>query len=73
MRAITDSKCPGSAASVPQTFVALETNQFPVKNSEAAMWFMAWTWLYVTLAAAYARFTGILATEAVNTGSRLAT
>ena len=42
-RSAADMKCEGSPGSTPHRFVALTTNQFPVKNSEFANVLRAWT------------------------------
>src|SRR6202012_1263824 len=43
---VTNATCVGSPGSIPQTFVALGTHQFPPKNSEPATELRAWTSLY---------------------------
>ena len=53
-------KCDGSPGSTPQRFVALTTNQFPVKKSEFANVLRAQTSLYGMLTMSWNRLNGML-------------
>ena len=56
-------KCEGSPGSTPQRFVALTTNQFPVKKNEFANVSRAWTSLYGMLTMSWNRLNGMLKME----------
>src|ERR1700722_8861710 len=59
-KSVTAMKCDGSPGSTPHRFVALTTNQFPVKNSESANVLRAPISLDGTLTMSWNRLNGIL-------------